>query len=145
MTATVPPYPVADSPHTDLAIRELYARVAAIETAVGITTTPDGDVVEPTVRVSTAVAVQMANKGVRYDDGWFNGQPYAAGDGPQHMTYLDGPGVVLSMSAYLVEWFPDTERELLITHSDDTPHAAERGFWGRVLPNSLNGSGWLGS
>lgn len=161
MPGNSPPFPVARSPHLDLAIRELYARLGRLERIFNVTS-PGGTPGVPSVGVSEAILVQMANMSLTKNQGWYHGidrNLYASdsaffGEAPRVVTYLDAPGVVLGISAYLAESFNPEGQVALVRSPDvvivDYDLGEAEGewwldFWGKVEADDVDGGGWVGS
>lgn len=158
MPGNAPPFPVESSPHIDIAIRELYARLMRLERVLRVST-PSGAPAAPSVGVSKAVVVQMANCSLVKVQGWWQGIPRHLlpsdhadrGGAPQLLTNLDAPGVVLDITAYLIERFVGVDEpnapDVVITDfaTKEVTEGSWTEFWGRIDRNSVNGSGWAGS
>lgn len=148
MTLNAPPYPVADSPHTDIELRELYARVSRIERLLGIVVAPSGATQLPSFNVSRAILVQMGNTTLSYDEGWFNGLPRPGSPGRRitHDDDVDAPGVVLTLAGYVLETFPQENRDLTVSDRFPTQTIGQfKDFWGSVDRDKVNAGGWVGS
>ncbi len=103
MTSTVPPFPVSGSPHADIEMRELYARLGHVERRIG---KAEGDSEPLSFKVSGAKLVLLDNKTVRHGEGWYEGTVGGEASGPAVLLgNLKAPGVVLSLTAYLLEEF----------------------------------------
>lgn len=95
MPTTVPPYPVLDSPETDLMMRELYSRTTALEQVTGITETIDDIGTEELGNVNLVgiVPTKLIAKSVAHTSGW--GTPNA----PLFIGRLAPPAVIHAVYA----------------------------------------------
>lgn len=98
MPATAPPFQAARSPHLDIVLRELYARMNVAEKVLGIgegsPSTPP--VTDPTVQLVEATPVKLLQEFVRFDDGWATpGRPQMRG--PRFLGNPVPPFVVLDV------------------------------------------------
>ncbi len=86
--STVPPFPVSGDAHTDILMRELYARLRGTEQVLGIGSGDDAPETEEVVfSIIRGTPVKLLQGFVNYDEGWFRDEPFE--------LPASGPAIVL--------------------------------------------------
>lgn len=102
-----PPFPVSYSAHTDIQLRDLYARVQGIERTVTIIEGQPVEVDFGTVRLMAIRPPTVAAVNIPYNRGWWQERddPFRGPPDPVLLASLKAPAIVLSITGSISEQF----------------------------------------
>lgn len=158
MPSVAPPFPVAQKPHLDFEIRELYRRVGVIERLLR-TSAPSPAPTSATVKITIGKTIYCVRGTVHFDQGW--GRYLGLwGAKALYLLKLKPPSLVLSVLAYLSRAFQsndgeeasfggfvlaDIEPDEILEPGDPEPPVFPRSgrYWGDELDPDATYGNWV--